>query len=259
MLGKLLTKKSADRYSSASKLAQDLERVARGEAPKFAELDPSKWPFKSKPPANKGSGANAVASIGVARHRSDSAPFKTDRAEKPDVDQASKASIALSDRSPRVGRRGLRSGQESSVPAGLLVLGGVVLAVLLIALSQSTGSSDRSVKSHVASAKEDSKVAPPENPPVAETLIPLAQPSKPAQHSAPTPAQPLDSGTMQELEELGRARAYGGGGTTMIDTPQVIQTSVAAKPSIASCLSEARAKLDAADFKEALKRAEDIR
>ena len=258
VLGKLLVKKSADRYSSAKKLVQDLERVSRGEAPKFAELDPAKWPFKSKPPANKGSGANGIGQVGVAKHRSDSGPYKNEKAEKSDPDQASKISIALSDRQPRVGRRGLRSGQESSVPAAVLMLGGVVLAVLLIALTQMSGSPDHPQKPRVAAAKDDAKAALTETPPAPEKPLQGARPPAQPPRLSATPAQPLDTGTMQELEELARVRAFGGGSNS-VDAPQLIQTTVAVKPSIATCLVEARTRLESGEFKEALKRAEEIR
>ena len=45
ILAKLLTKDRADRYKSAAKLVEDLNRVAKGESPQHAALSPGKWPF----------------------------------------------------------------------------------------------------------------------------------------------------------------------------------------------------------------------
>jgi len=50
ILAKLLAKDRADRYESAEKLAEDLDRAARGKPPQYAELPPAKWPFTGQRP-----------------------------------------------------------------------------------------------------------------------------------------------------------------------------------------------------------------
>jgi hypothetical protein len=50
ILAKLLAKDRADRYGSATKLAEDCDRVAHGKPPLHAELPPAKWPFAGGAP-----------------------------------------------------------------------------------------------------------------------------------------------------------------------------------------------------------------
>ncbi|HEY3324146.1 MAG TPA: SUMF1/EgtB/PvdO family nonheme iron enzyme [Planctomycetota bacterium] len=49
ILAKLLAKDRTDRYESAEKLSEDLERVAQGQPPQYAALPLAKWPFAGNP------------------------------------------------------------------------------------------------------------------------------------------------------------------------------------------------------------------
>jgi formylglycine-generating enzyme required for sulfatase activity/tRNA A-37 threonylcarbamoyl transferase component Bud32 len=52
ILAKLLAKDRADRYESATLLAEDIGRVQEGEMPQHANLPAAKWPFTGSLPAN---------------------------------------------------------------------------------------------------------------------------------------------------------------------------------------------------------------
>ena len=110
VLAKLVAKDRADRYTSAEKLAEDFDRVARGKAPRHAELAPSKWPFAGE------TALPAAAAAGTA-------PVKKT------------ATAVLADR-PRTVRRGTRGfkavgGLPWYVPASIAALILLVLGAVL--------------------------------------------------------------------------------------------------------------------------------
>ncbi len=77
ILAKLLTKDRADRYKSAAKLVEDLNRVAKGESPQHAALPPGKWPFVGIAPGlqsrKAGTGGAANPSETTRKPRSEAA------------------------------------------------------------------------------------------------------------------------------------------------------------------------------------------
>jgi serine/threonine protein kinase len=82
ILAKLLTKDRADRYPSAKKLAQDLERIGNGDAPRYAELDSAKWPFKGRAPGAKSDSDMLKKQDGAARKNVASATVSVDKSER---------------------------------------------------------------------------------------------------------------------------------------------------------------------------------
>ena len=244
ILGKLLTKDHADRYPSATKLAQDLERVGSGEAPRFAELDSAKWPFKGRPPATNS---------GTARK-----PEMQDASRK--TVMAAVAATASAEKPARTARRAGRPERSNSLPAAALILVGLLLAGGLIAATQlSAPSENEPAKPQRTTAVKlpvSTPSAPLSAPEPAEKKPATSQPSQPSQPSHGVTVLAAPSETMEALASLGKSRVTG---ESSVEAPPANETAVVMKPSLAVWLSEARVSLRAGEFKPALAKIEDIR
>ena len=149
VLAKLLAKDRADRYPTAEKLIEDLELVEKGEPPAYAELAPSKWPFK-KPPSSAtspavsarqsasaaGSSRKSIepAAPGSSRKSMDPAapaPSRKSIEPAPSKPSSREREVQISDKSQRSFRPAARADSGEGHGA---VIGGAVAAVVVVVL-----------------------------------------------------------------------------------------------------------------------------
>ena len=83
VLAKLLAKDRADRYESAVKLAEDLDRLIHKKQPLYAALPPASWPFENDVPAASGNGTKKVAPVAGGASRGKGARRDVVVEEKP--------------------------------------------------------------------------------------------------------------------------------------------------------------------------------
>jgi serine/threonine protein kinase len=244
ILAKLLVKNRVDRYTSAGKLAKDLERVMAGREPKHADLATEKWPFKTSMP----SGTTETVS--------------TKRGIIPG------AALERSSQNLRMPRRNTRSGNESSVPVGAFIGAGVVLAVVLVFLL--TASDTEKPKAEAEAKPKPAAVAVAKVTPPAESHSAAAPAPPPRRDTASAPKMepkaqvetdivqmvPVQTDTMQALASLPKSRVAG---DSYVDAPPMIEIPVMVKAPIQKTLSEARVCLTSKNYKATLKKVEQIR
>ncbi len=249
VLAKLLQKNRTDRYTSARKLADDLERLLQHKEPKFAELSADKWPFKGKP-QQKESGPAAASRNAIVPG----------------------SALEKSSHNLRVpGRRPTRMGvSEGGVPVAAFIGMGVVLAGVLVFLLTASDS-DPKVKSAAGSSK-NSTVAAAETHREGAAVPEASRPIATRKNTSDTPAAPKSSestlpqheelapksttATMEALSNIPKSRVMG---DSSVDAPPSIETPALLHPSIQKSLSDARVLLNNKEFKATLKKLEQIR
>jgi serine/threonine-protein kinase len=172
VLAKLLTKDRNDRYASAEKLAEDLERLQRNEPPKNADLPGSKFPFQP------------------AKAALMSAPKKT-------------TATGLAPVGEKTARLSRRMGRRHEVPIGAILGGGAAVLVLLVVLSGVGGSStpkpekkpppSKPVAANTPLAMPTPTPPPIERPPVnTEPTVPVPSPDTKPLGILPTSVEPAN-------------------------------------------------------------------